>query len=89
MQRPARSLPERLVVLVIIGILVLVALPNLMPLVSKAEPYNCYQVMKPIPVQSGTAAGSFWFASPGGGTQFFFPEHNIQYYIDNGYLSPL
>jgi len=60
-----------------------------LPLVSKAEPYNCYQVMKPIPVQSGTAAGSFWFASPGGGTQFFFPEHNIQYYIDNGYLSPL
>jgi hypothetical protein len=41
-----------------------------------------------IPVQSGEAAGSFWLASPGGGTQFYFLNHNIQYYIDNGYLSP-
>ncbi len=32
----AFSLPEMLVVLVIIGILVLIALPNLMPLISKA-----------------------------------------------------
>ena len=31
----AFSLPELLVVLVIIGILVLIALPNLMPLISK------------------------------------------------------
>ena len=31
------SLPEKLVVLVIIGILVLIALPNLMPLISKAK----------------------------------------------------
>ncbi|MEQ3031731.1 type IV pilin protein, partial [Alistipes indistinctus] len=31
---PAFSLPELLVVLVIIGILVLIALPNLMPLIS-------------------------------------------------------
>lgn len=33
----AFSLPELLVVLVIIGILVLIALPNLMPLISKAK----------------------------------------------------
>ena len=33
----AFSLPEMLVVLVIIGILVLIALPNLMPLISKAK----------------------------------------------------
>lgn len=33
----AFSLPELLVVLVIIGILVLVALPNLMPLISRAK----------------------------------------------------
>ena len=31
------SLPELLVVLVIIGILVLIALPNLMPLISRAK----------------------------------------------------
>ena len=34
---PAFSLPELLVVLVIIGILVLIALPNLMPLISRAK----------------------------------------------------
>ena len=33
----AFSLPELLVVMVIIGILVLVALPNLMPLISRAK----------------------------------------------------
>lgn len=33
----AFSLPEMLVVLMIIGILVLIALPNLMPLISKAK----------------------------------------------------
>ncbi len=59
-----------------------------LPLVSKTDTYSRYLVVKPIPVQSGEAAGSFWFASPGGGTQFYFLNHNIQYYIDNGYLSP-
>jgi len=34
---PAFTLPELLVVLIIIGILVLLALPNLMPLISKAK----------------------------------------------------
>ncbi|MFA6400440.1 MAG: type II secretion system protein [Salinivirgaceae bacterium] len=34
---PAFTLPELLVVLVIIGILVLLALPNMMPLISKAK----------------------------------------------------
>lgn len=60
-----------------------------LPLVSKAAHYHRYLVMEPIPVQRGTAAGSFWFASPGGGTQFFFANHSIQYYINNGYLLPL
>ncbi|MCQ2143679.1 MAG: glycohydrolase toxin TNT-related protein, partial [Bacteroidales bacterium] len=60
-----------------------------LPLVSKNAPYNRYLVMEPIPVQRGIAAGSFWFASPGGGTQFFFPNHDIQYYINNRYLLPL
>lgn len=39
----AFSLPELLVVLVIIGILVLIALPNLMPLISKAKSVEAQQ----------------------------------------------
>ena len=39
----AYSLPELLVVLVIIGILVLIALPNLMPLISKAKSVEAQQ----------------------------------------------
>lgn len=39
----AFSLPEMLVVLVIIGILVLIALPNLMPLISKAKSMEAQQ----------------------------------------------
>ena len=39
----AFSLPELLVVLVIIGILVLVALPNLMPLISRAKATGAQQ----------------------------------------------
>ncbi len=39
----AFSLPELLVVLVIIGILVLVALPNLMPLISRAKTVEAQQ----------------------------------------------
>ena len=39
----AFSLPELLVVLVIIGILVLIALPNLMPLISKAKTIEAQQ----------------------------------------------
>lgn len=40
---PAFSLPELLVVLVIMGILVLIALPNLMPLISKAKSTEAQQ----------------------------------------------
>ena len=39
----AFSLPELLVVLVIIGILVLIALPNLMPLISRAKATEAQQ----------------------------------------------
>lgn len=39
----AFSLPEMLVVLVIIGILVLIALPNLMPLISKTKSMEAQQ----------------------------------------------
>lgn len=39
----AFSLPEMLVVLVIIGILVLIALPNLMPLITKAKSMEAQQ----------------------------------------------
>lgn len=40
---PAFSLPELLVVLVIIGILVLIALPNLMPLIARAKATEAQQ----------------------------------------------
>ena len=40
---PAFSLPELLIVLVIIGILVLIALPNLMPLISRAKATEAQQ----------------------------------------------
>lgn len=39
----AFSLPELLVVLVIIGVLVLIALPNLMPLISRAKATEAHQ----------------------------------------------
>ncbi len=39
----AFSLPELLVVIVIIGILVLIALPNLMPLISRAKSIEAQQ----------------------------------------------
>lgn len=42
-QLQAFSLPELLVVLVITGILVLIALPNLMPLISKAKSTEAQQ----------------------------------------------
>lgn len=43
LRKEAFSLPELLVVLVIIGILVLVALPNLMPLISRAKATEAQQ----------------------------------------------
>ena len=32
------------------------------------SPYTQYKVLKPLPVQSGTAAS--WFGKPGGGVQY-------------------
>lgn len=45
LKRPLKafSLPELLVVIVIIGILVLIALPNLMPLISRAKSIEAQQ----------------------------------------------
>lgn len=48
----AFSLPEMLVVLVIIGILVLIALPNLMPLISKAKAMEAQQQLTFVHTQT-------------------------------------
>ncbi len=45
-----------------------------------------YMVLKPIPVSEGITAPSWWFNSPGGGTQYHLPKGMMKYYIENGYL---
>lgn len=55
---------------------------------SKLSPLSTYQVAKPLPAIQGPAAGSFWFGSSGGGTQYMF-NNNFNYLIRNGYLVPV
>lgn len=61
----------------------------LLPLVCPAEEDTGHSSLSTgLDVQSGISAGSFWLGSSGGGVQFFF-DYPIQYYIDNGFLTPL
>ncbi|NLK72342.1 MAG: TNT domain-containing protein [Clostridiales bacterium] len=53
---------------------------------SDARPYNAYEVVKPIDVQSGKIAP--WFDQPGGGTQYQFSQ-SIEDLIQSGYLRRL
>ena len=48
--------------------------------------YTRYMVLQPIPVSEGITAPSWWFNSPGGGTQYHLPDGMMKYYIENGYL---
>ena len=47
------------------------------------SPYSMFRVLKPLDVQSGTAAP--WFGQPGGGVQYQFSQ-SIQSLIKNGYI---
>jgi|GEM_PF-4367461 type IV pilus assembly protein PilE len=47
------TLPELLVVLVIIGILLLIALPNLMPLISKAKSSEAQMQLNHVKITAG------------------------------------
>lgn len=53
---------------------------------SDARPYNVYEVVKPIDVQSGKIAP--WFDQPGGGIQYQFPQ-SIEELIRSGHLRRL
>ncbi|MBZ5739800.1 TNT domain-containing protein [Nocardioides mangrovi] len=50
--------------------------------------YHEFEVLKPLPgsVKQGEIAP--WFEQPGGGTQYLF-DHDIDWYISNGYLKEL
>ena len=57
-----------------------------LPPTSKNAPYNAYEVMRPLPVQSGPIAPAF--GQPGGGTQFLAPR-SVGDLVDSGYLRRL
>lgn len=50
------------------------------------RPYHEYEVVRPLPrsVQQGDIAP--WFEQPGGGTQYFFRGHDIDWFVRKGYL---
>ncbi|NUP11308.1 MAG: glycohydrolase toxin TNT-related protein, partial [Polyangiaceae bacterium] len=50
---------------------------------SNQKPYRRYEVVRPIPVQSGPAAP--WFGQPGGGTQHELPD-SVENLTAQGYL---
>ena len=57
-----------------------------LPPTSKNAPYNAYEVIRPLPVQSGEIAPAF--GQPGGGTQFLAPR-SVGDLVDSGYLRRL
>lgn len=48
--------------------------------------YHRYEVVRPLPPEVTQGEIAPWFNQPGGGTQYHFGDHDIQWYIDNGYL---
>ncbi len=51
----------------------------------KNKGYTQYEVVKPLPTLQGVTAKSYYFSTPGGGTQYMF-DHSIKYLLLNGYL---
>ena len=49
---------------------------------------HTYKVAMPLPALEGPAAGSFWFQTGGGGTQYYF-NSSINQLINEGYLIPM
>jgi len=56
------------------------ALPNS----SASSQFQTFEVVKPLPVNSGQVTP--WFGQPGGGTQYQLQRANVQQLIDEGYL---
>ncbi len=54
---------------------------------SLSAPYRGFEVLRPLPVQSGPIAPAF--GMPGGGTQFFTGGSTVQDLIRGGYLREL
>lgn len=57
-----------------------------LPSNAASAPLRRYEVLKPLPAQSGTAAP--WFGQVGGGTQYEFPQ-SIESLVRQGYLGRL
>lgn len=54
---------------------------------SLGAPYRAYEVMRPLPVQSGGIAPAF--GMPGGGTQYFTGGSSVRDLVNGGYLREL
>jgi uncharacterized protein RhaS with RHS repeats len=56
---------------------------SLPPNYQNTQPYNSYEVLRPLDVEAGGAAP--WFGQPGGGTQHLLPD-SVGNLIDQGFL---
>ena len=51
--------------------------------------YHRYRVVKPLPDSVTEGRIQPWFEQPGGAMQYKFGEHDIRWYVKNGYLEEL